>query len=154
MNIYDVDTYEPRESIGYLTTRLKIELLAALERGLAAEPYLSSMGVTAAQFMVVVRLVGAGSRKSASDLCKELSYDAGAMTRMIDRLESKGLVRRVRCMKDRRLIYLEVTEAGQAAYPKMMEVSVSVQNRFLRGFGRDEARRLKEFLERMLENAG
>ena len=154
MNIYDVDTYEPRESIGYFTTRLKIELLAALERGLAAEPYLASLGVTAAQFMVVVRLVGAGSRKSASDLCKELSYDAGAMTRMIDRLESKGLVRRVRCMKDRRLIYLEVTEAGQAAYPKMMQVSVAVQNRFLRGFSRDEARQLKEFLVRMLDNAG
>ena len=154
MNIYDVETYEPRESVGYLMTRVKVEMLAALDRELAADPYLSSLGVTAAQFVVVVRLVGAGCKKSASELCKELSYDAGAMTRMIDRLESKGLVRRARCVKDRRLIYLEVTEAGQAAYPKMIEVSVTVLNRFLSGFSRDEAQQLKGFLLRMLDNAG
>lgn len=156
-NIYDVDTYEPQESIGYLMTRVKVETLAALDRELAADPYLSSLGVTAAQFVVIVRLAGVGSpesRKSASDLCKELSYDAGAMTRMIDRLESKGLVRRARCVKDRRLIYLELTEAGQVAYPKMVEVSVRVLNRFLRGFSRGEAQKLKEFLSRMLDNAG
>lgn len=153
MNIYDVKTYEPRESVGYLMTRVKVEMLAALDRALAADPYLSSLGVTAAQFVVIVRLVGGESKKSASELCKELSYDAGAMTRMIDRLESKGLVRRARCTKDRRLIYLELTEAGQAAYPKMIEVSVAVLNRFLRGFNRDEARQLKDFLLRMLENA-
>ena len=29
---------------------------------------------------------------SASDLCKGISYDAGAMTRMLDRLEEKGLI--------------------------------------------------------------
>ncbi len=153
-NIYDVDTYEPRESIGYLMTRVKVEILAALDRALAADPYLSSLGVTAAQFVVVVRLVGCESNKSASDLCKELSYDAGAMTRMIDRLQSKGLVRRVRCVKDRRLIYLELTEAGRSAYPKMIELSVRVLNRFLRGFSRSEAQQLKEFLSRMLVNAG
>ncbi|EQD36685.1 MarR family transcriptional regulator, partial [mine drainage metagenome] len=130
-NIYDVDTYEPRESIGYLMTRVKVEILAALDRELIADPYLSSLGVTAAQFVVIVRLVGSESKKSASDLCKELSYDAGAMTRMIDRLENKGLVSRARCLKDRRLIYLELTEAGQEAYPKMVEVSVRVLNRFL-----------------------
>ena len=153
-NIYDVDTYEPRESIGYLMTRVKVAILAALDRELAADPYLSSLGVTAAQFVVIVRLVGSESKKSASDLCKELSYDAGAMTRMIDRLENKGLVRRVRCVKDRRLIYLELTEAGQVAYPKMVEISVRVLNRFLHGFSRSEAQQLKEFLSRMLDNAG
>ncbi len=153
-NIYDVDTYEPRESIGYLMTRVKVATLAALDRDLAADPYLFSLGVTAAQFVVIVRLVGSESKKSASDLCKELSYDAGAMTRMIDRLENKGLVRRVRCVKDRRLIYLELTEAGQVAYPKMVEISVRVLNRFLHGFSRSEAQQLKEFLSRMLDNAG
>ena len=153
-SIYDVDTYEPQESIGYLMTRVKVAILAALDRELAADPYLSSLGVTAAQFVVIVRLVGSKSRKSASDLCKELSYDAGAMTRMIDRLEGKGLVCRVRCLKDRRLIYLELTEAGQLAYPRMMELSVRVLNHLLRGFSRSEAQQLKEFLSRMLDNAG
>ena len=153
-NIYDIETYEPSESIGYLMTRVKVEMLAALDRELAADAHLSALGVTSAQFVVMVRLVGAADRKSASDLCKDLSYDAGAMTRMIDRLEKKGLVRRMRCVKDRRLIYLEATEAGRAAYPRMLEISVAVQNRFLRGMELPDARRLSDYLTRMLHNAG
>lgn len=153
-NIYDVLSYQPVQSIGYLMTRVKVEMLAALDRELAADPHLSSLGVTSAQFIVMVRLVGGGNRKSASDLCKELSYDAGAMTRMIDRLEKKGLVRRMRCAKDRRLIYLEATDEGQAAYPRMLEISVAVQNRFLQGLERPEAEKLKEYLIRMLQQAG
>lgn len=153
-NIYDIETYEPSESIGYLMTRVKVEMLAALDRELAADAHLSALGVTSAQFVVMVRLVGAADRKSASDLCKDLSYDAGAMTRMIDRLEKKGLVRRMRCVKDRRLIYLEATEAGRAAYPRMLEISVAVQNRFLRGMELPDARRLRDYLTRMLHNAG
>ncbi|WP_297901126.1 MarR family transcriptional regulator [Metallibacterium sp.] len=129
-------------------------MLAALDRELAADPHLSALGVTAAQFIVLVRLVGTANRKSATDLCKELSYDAGAMTRMIDRLEKKGLVRRMRCVKDRRLIYLEATDEGRAAYPRMLEMSVAVQNRFLRGLEQKDAQKLKDYLTRMLHNAG
>lgn len=152
--IYEVQSYELSQSIGHLMTRVKVEMLAALDRELMADPHLSSLEVTAAQFVVLVRLVGQGSRKSASDLCKELSYDAGAMTRMIDRLEKKGLVRRMRCTKDRRLNYLEATEAGRAAYPRMVNISVAVQNRFLRGLEQDDVQKLRDYLTRMLHNAG
>ena len=90
---------------------------------------------------------------SASDLCKGISYDAGAMTRMLDRLESKGLIRRNRSAQDRRLMHLELTEEGRAAYPRMREISMAVANRFLRGFSKTEARQLEGLLTRMLENA-
>ncbi|EQD52361.1 Bacterial regulatory protein, MarR, partial [mine drainage metagenome] len=112
-NIYEVKSYDPSQGVAHLMGRVRVEMLAALDRELSADPQLSELGVTSAQFVVMVRLVGKESRKSASDLCKELSYDAGAMTRMIDRLEKKGLVRRMRCLKDRRLIFLEATELGR-----------------------------------------
>jgi DNA-binding MarR family transcriptional regulator len=152
-NIYDIESYEPRKSVGYLMSRTRAELLAALDRELSADRQLASLGVTAAQLIVIARLGDGEQKKSASDLCKDLSYDAGAMTRMIDRLEGKGLIRRVRCPRDRRLVYLETTEQGRAAYPRMREISMTVQNRFLRGFNRTEARQLEGFLARMLENA-
>ena len=82
-----------------------------------------------------------------------ISYVAGAMTRMLDRLEAKGLIRRTRCSEDRRLMKLELTEEGRAAYPRMREISMSVANRFLRGFSKTEARQLEGFLNRMLDNA-
>ena len=158
-NIYDVKSYDPSQSVAHLMGRVRVEMLAALDRELSADPQLSALGVTSAQFVVMVRLVGNENRgnenrKSASDLCKELSYDAGAMTRMIDRLEKKGLVRRMRCMKDRRLIYLEATELGRAAYPRMLEMSVAVQNRFLHGLDKAQVEQLTNILNRMLQNVG
>ena len=87
-----------------------------------------------------------------AQLCKDLPYDAGAMTRMLDRLEAKGLISRRRCPDDRRLVKLELTEAGRAALPKMRACSVQVLNHFLRGFSQAEARQLESFLVRMLQN--
>ena len=108
----------------------------------------------AAQYIIVANLAaGPGEPKSAADLCKVISYDAGAMTRMLDRLEAKGLIRRTRSSQDRRLMNLELTEEGRAAYPRMREISMSIANRFLRGFTKTEARQLEGFLNRMLENA-
>jgi DNA-binding MarR family transcriptional regulator len=111
------------------------------------------MGLSSAQFIVIAQLATADSTKSASDLCKGISYDAGAMTRMLDRLESKGLIQRSRCSSDRRLVHLELTEEGRAVFPRMREISMTVANRFLRGFTRPEARQLEGLLERMLQNA-
>ncbi|HEV2271458.1 MAG TPA: MarR family transcriptional regulator [Steroidobacteraceae bacterium] len=151
--IYDSENYEPSRCVGYLVGQVRTELLAALDRELTTDRHVADIGVTAAQFVVISRLAATERKKSASDLCKEMTYDAGAMTRMIDRLESKGLIRRARCPQDRRLVYLEVTEQGRAVYPRLRELSMSIQNRFLRGFSRTDARQLEGLLGRMLENA-
>ena len=141
-DIYDSTTYQPRKSVGYLLSRVRIEMLTALDRELSA-----------AQFIIISNLAGAEGPVSASDLCKGISYDAGAMTRMLDRLENKGLIRRHRSAHDRRLMHLELTEEGRAGYPRMREISLTVANRFLRGFTKRDARQLEGLLARMLENA-
>jgi DNA-binding MarR family transcriptional regulator len=152
-DIYDIETYQPRKGIGYLINRVRAEMLTAIDRALDGDERLGPMGLSAAQFIVIAQLATADSAKSASDLCKGISYDAGAMTRMLDRLESKGLIQRTRCSSDRRLVHLELTEEGRAVFPRMREISMSVANRFLRGFTRAEARELEGYLERMLQNA-
>ena len=151
-DIYDSATYQPRKSIGSLLTRVRVAMLAALDEELAADRRLAPLELSAAQWAVIASLAG-DEKKSASDLCKGISYDAGAMTRMLDRLEGKGLIRRNRSPDDRRLVHLELTEEGRAAYPRMRELSLGVANRFLRGFTKAEARQLESLLGRMLENA-
>jgi DNA-binding MarR family transcriptional regulator len=150
-DIYDFETYEPRKGVGHLLHRVRTEMLAAVDRDMAADEQLVAMEVTSAQFIVLTTL-SMGEMKSASDLCKHISYDAGAMTRMIDRLEEKGLLRRSRCPNDRRLVNLELTEKGSLALPQMRRVAMRVVNRFLNGFTKAEARQLESFLIRMLEN--
>src|SRR5256885_16828875 len=75
------------------------------------------------------------------------------MTRMLDRLEGRGLIRRNRSAHDRRLTHLELTEEGRGAYPRMREISLTVANRFLRGFTKNEAPQPGGLLRRLLENA-
>jgi DNA-binding MarR family transcriptional regulator len=146
MEIYDPKTFDPLTGIGRLLTRVKGEIMDTLDRELAP------IDISAAQYVILVMLRN-GEMDSASRLCQGVSYDPGAMTRMIDRLERKGLVRRVRCDKDRRKVTVELTDEGKAIYPKLVEAAVRTINRFLRGFTKDEARQLELFLRRMLANA-
>ena len=153
-DIYDNSSFQPGRHVGALVSRVKVEMLAVLDRELAQDKRLASLEMSAAQYIIIANLAsGPGEPKSAADLCKVISYDAGAMTRMLDRLEAKGLIRRTRSSQDRRLMNLELTEEGRAAYPRMREISMAIANQFLRGFTKSEARQLEGFLNRMLENA-
>lgn len=144
--IYDPATFDPTRSVARLMTRLKAEMMNALDRELA--PF----GVSAAQYVILVRLAHA-KHESASTLCEGVSYDPGAMTRMIDRLEAKHLVRRVRTPRDRRKVLIELTDAGRAIYPDLIAHAVAVLNRFLAGFTRADVAALESLLGRMLANA-
>jgi len=149
--IYDVETYQPASCVGQLMYRVRAAQMSALDQALAQDPDLAALEVSAAQYIIISVLAKRGV-DSAAQLCKDLSYDAGAMTRMIDRLEAKGLISRRRCPEDRRLVKLELTAAGLAALPKLRACSVRVLNHFMRGFTQDEARQLEGFMVRMLQN--
>ena len=149
--IYEVETYQPAGCVGQLLYRVRAAQMGALDQELAQDPDLAPLEISAAQYTIISVLAKCGV-DSAAQLCKDLSYDAGAMTRMMDRLEAKGLVNRRRCPEDRRLVKLELTEAGLAALPKLRECSVRVLNRLLRGFSPAEARQLEGFMVRMLQN--
>jgi DNA-binding MarR family transcriptional regulator len=142
--IYDAKTFNPKTAIGGLISRVKLKLFDALERELA--PY----DITGAQYVILVGL--ANGIDSASGLCKGVSYDPGAMTRMIDRLERKGLVRRVRCPEDRRVVKLALTDEGKAVYPQLIASAAQVTNRGLEGFTKSEAQQFENLLQRMLDS--
>ena len=139
--MYSAKTFDPKTGFGRLLSQVKMELMEALDRELAP------LDITAAQYVILVTLAE-GPIDSASGLCKGVSYDPGAMTRMIDRLERKGLVRRVRCPDDRRKINLELTPEGKAVYPRLIESVVAVLNRYLRGFSRGRDRAVRNFFEK------
>jgi DNA-binding MarR family transcriptional regulator len=141
--VYDAKAYDPKQSVGGLLGRVKLRLFEALESEL--EP----LGITAAQYVIMANL--ASGVDSASGLCKSVSYDPGAMTRMIDRLERKGFVRRIPCPDDRRVMRLALTDEGKAVYPRLAEKATAVLNERLRGFSKDEVRLLERLLSRMLD---
>src|ERR1700685_772536 len=98
--------------------RVRAAQMSALDQALAQDPDLAALEVSAAQYVIISVLAKRGV-DSAAQLCKDLSYDAGAMTRMIDRLEAKGLIIRRRFPEDRRCVNLELSDAARAALPKL-----------------------------------
>ena len=150
--IYDIETYQPAGCVGQLMYRVRSAQMSALDEALGQDPDLASLEISAAQYIIISVLAKRGV-DSPVQLCKDLSYDAGAMTRMLDRLEAKGLIIRRRCPDDRRCVKLELSEAGRTALPKLRACSVRVLNHFLRGFSHAEARQLEGFMLRMLQNA-
>ena len=98
-------------------------------------------------------LIATGCGSTAAELCRFSRYDTGSMTRMLDRLEEKGLIRRVRSSTDRRVIHLELTEAGRELYTLLPPVAIKVLNSHLQGFTRAELELFKNFLRRMQANS-
>jgi DNA-binding MarR family transcriptional regulator len=128
-----------------LINRVRVEVMDALDREL------TDFDITAPQ-LVVLASVANKEADSAAQLCKTISYDPGAMTRMIDRLQQKGLVRRVPNLEDRRAMNLEMTAAGKALYPQLLQAKARVVERFLRGFSKEDEQTLERLLYRMLDN--
>ena len=132
-------------NIPRLITFVRVAVMDALDRELA--PY----DISAAQLIVLAHLAN-GEADSAAGLCKGISYDPGAMTRIIDRLEQKHLIRRRPHPEDRRTVNLELTPEGRALYPRLVAAKDAVQRQFLRGFGEADVETLAGLLQRMLAN--
>lgn len=144
--IYNARSYDPQRGIGSLFGKVKTAMAAAFDAELAP------LDITAAQYVILMSLAH-GEVSCASELCKGISYDPGAMTRMLDRLERRGLVRRVPHPDDRRTFQLELTDEGRDVVPKLKAAGMKVLNRMLDGFSPNEAQQLEGYLLRMLNNA-
>ena len=69
-----------------------------------------SFGLTGPQLMVVKELSREPEGVVAGDLAKRVSLSQATVTTIIDRLEHKGIVTRVRSSVDKRRVYFQVTE--------------------------------------------
>ena len=143
---YKPDNYQPDESVGYLMRRILSTVSQEVEREL--EP----SGLTNAQWVPLLKLY-MGIASTVAELARECMLDAGSMTRLLDRLETKGLVRRVRSNEDRRIVNLELTSEGRAAAKQIPATLCNVQNAHMRGFTIEEWHTLKAMLRRILDNA-
>ena len=143
---YSAETYLPEDSIGYLMRRILVSLAQSVESELAGS------ALTNAQWLPLLKL-SSGTASTAAELARHCHLDAGAMTRMLNRLEAKGLCQRSRSASDRRVIDIRLTESGQRAAQTLPGVLSSVLNAHLQGLTATEFETLKTLLQKMLSNA-
>lgn len=144
---YKPENYRSEESIGYLMRRIMTAVGQSVE-SLMCEP-----GSPTYPQWVPLHKLHVGHATTVAELARECELDTGAMTRLLDRLEAKGLCRRVRSVSDRRVVNIELTDEGRAAAKQVPHLLCRVQNEHLAGFSDEEWEQLKSYLRRILDNA-
>ena len=115
-----------------------------------AEALLKPTGLSSTQYNVLRILRGAGSEGLAcSEVgCKMISRDPD-ITRLLDRMESRGLIARSRGKQDRRVVRTRITAEGLRLLQKLDEPVRELHRRQLHHLPAGELRQLSRLLEQV-----
>jgi DNA-binding MarR family transcriptional regulator len=116
------------------------EILIALRRLMRAadmhsQKLVREAGLTTPQLLVMQAIEKEGN-PSTSALARHIVVSQATVTRIIDRLELAGSVRREKSKTDKRVVNVSLTEAGKA---KLEAAPEPLQSEFLREFRKLEA---------------
>ena len=82
-------------------------------------------------------------RMRMSDLAESVLLSRSGLTRLVDRLEREGLLKRERCESDARGLFAEITPAGRELFDAARRTHLDgVRALFLDRYSRDELRTL------------
>ena len=144
----NADEVDPREeeAISSMVFHLGRELRTALDRRLTEQ------GITSQQaaLLLLSRLL---KKPSPMKMADRLGTDTAGMTRLLDRLETKGLVIRRMNAGDRRSVVVELGPKSKDLLPRLFPAFRQVNKGLLDGFDESELRQLHLMLRRLLKNA-
>jgi DNA-binding MarR family transcriptional regulator len=144
-NFYSGETYVVGQSVGSLIKYAMHAFHRTIDEKVA------DLGLTSMQWGPLV-LLAHGKATTAAELSRCNGVDTSTMTRMLDRLESKGLVTRKRSNTDRRVFDIALTEEGRRLAEKIPHLIAEGLNQHLKGFSQEEFETLKSLLTRFVEN--
>ena len=126
---------------------------ASLAMRKAVDEELYTHGLTGAQFEVL-RQLWERDRRELRSLQERLGITSPTLTGIVDGLVSRGLVQREISTEDARVKELCLTAHGQSLNEQICEAIEQAHLRLLAGFSPAEATLLKDWLQRIVANAG
>jgi len=111
-------------------------LLAETFAGMQAKilPALTAAGLSASDFEVLLRLARSpGERLRMTDLATQAALSTSGVTRVVDRLENRGLAGRETCASDRRGAYAVLTGPGRDLLTEVVHAHVRDIDRWFTG---------------------
>ncbi|WP_379130229.1 MarR family winged helix-turn-helix transcriptional regulator [Paenibacillus sp. sgz500958] len=109
---------------------------------------MKSYGLSSAEFMVLEVLYHR-TRIPLQQIGEKILVTSGSITYNIDKLENKGLLKRVPCSDDRRVTYAEITEAGRELFDEIFPKHVSSIHHLMGGLSTEEKDQAIDFLKRL-----
>jgi DNA-binding MarR family transcriptional regulator len=95
-------------------------------------------GITLQQFNVLRILRGARAPLPTLEIASRMVEQAPGITRLLDRLEAKGLVARQRCESDRRQVLCSITRAGRDQLAALDEPFLAAEERLIAPLSRTD----------------
>ncbi len=105
-----------------------------------------------AHTLQLLRVLGPGAAACPSELVRFPFGSRAGMTRALDRLEAKGLVRRSAHAEDRRRVLVSLTPEGERVSDAFRDKELAFQNHALRGVSDRERRALSRTLDKLIDN--
>jgi len=139
---YRLETLEPNTSIGFLVKHCGVLMTQVATRRFESLP------ITFMQWLVLMH-VGQQAHVSATQLSAHLGHDMGALTRVVDELVRRGLVRRERSSSDRSAVEIAITAAGRRQTQLGKREVVELLNRLIEPFTDKEVDMLIALLQRL-----
>jgi DNA-binding MarR family transcriptional regulator len=133
------------QGLGYLLARARTTLVRA------ADLELDCQDITHAQGTILLLLAN-GKCSTAAELSRELYLDSASMTRMIDRLEKRGLLERAARSGDRRVADLLLTAEGRRLGALLPGLYSGVLERSFAAFSADEIAQLRSLLSKFVDS--
>jgi len=133
-------------SLGLLFRQARDAMWARLEYELAAAGH----ELTFSQY-VTLKMLSNGPA-GVTDLARFAELNPGAMTRLLDKLEAKGIIARVADPADRRALNINLTDAGLSMWQDVNQCGQRVLERAMTGMSQDERNQLTRLIEQVRDN--
>ncbi|NVK66657.1 MAG: winged helix-turn-helix transcriptional regulator [Flavobacteriales bacterium] len=112
--------------------------------------FMAEYGLSIAQFNILRILRGAKKSISVNDVKSRMVEKSPNTTRLMDKLFDKGLISRVRCESDRRVVFVEITVAGLTLLSEIdKEFNSDRSNMISSSLSQEEAQQLSDLLDKM-----
>jgi DNA-binding MarR family transcriptional regulator len=129
-----------------LVGRIRAEFVYAVEQEMGRQ----GVNLNFTQFLAL-KLLGPEDPMTPVELARALHYNPGALTRLLDKLEQRGYLKRVPDPDDRRALRLELTTQGKALRKRVIGYCDAVAGRTFDCTTARERERLHDVLGRVLE---
>ena len=110
----------------------------------------TAKGFTVSDWRVLASLDGA-EPMSIGGLARLTTMKQPTLTRVVDRLQGRGHVRRIAHESDRRVTLIEITPAGDKLVAGLIDLAKEHERRVLEPFGLSRSNDLKNTLRKMIE---
>ena len=129
------------------------QLMARLHRSLRRnyDRRLKSFGLTPSQFEVIM-ILWTEDGIVLGELRRRLSRDGPTITGVVDRMEKKMLVKRIRDQRDRRVVKVHLTSKGKNMQGDLERTKKLVMEKITRSLSRKDMNSLVSLMEKMMRN--